>query len=51
MFNLSNVANGWGIGAGFKNRILIYFLFSEGGVDLVPKRGCLLALAYYAFLR
>jgi hypothetical protein len=25
--------------------------FPEGRVDLVPKRGCLLTLAYYAFLR
>jgi hypothetical protein len=26
-------------------------LFSEGGVGLVPKRGCLLALEYYALSR
>jgi hypothetical protein len=25
--------------------------FPEGGVGLVPKRGCLLTLAYYAFPR
>jgi hypothetical protein len=27
------------------------FFFPEGGVGLVPKRGCLLTLAYYAFPR
>jgi hypothetical protein len=27
------------------------FFFPEGGVDLVPKRECLLTLAYYAFPR
>jgi hypothetical protein len=27
------------------------FFFCEGGVGLVPKRGCLLTLAYYAFPR
>jgi hypothetical protein len=26
-----------------------YFLFPEDGVGIVPKRGCLLTLAYYAF--
>jgi hypothetical protein len=25
------------------------FYFPEGGVGLVPKRGCLLSLSYYAF--
>jgi hypothetical protein len=29
----------------------ICFFFPEGGVGLVPKRGCLLTLAYYAFPR
>jgi hypothetical protein len=28
-----------------------YIFPSEGGVGLVPKRGCLLRLAYYAFPR
>jgi hypothetical protein len=32
------------------NAYFAYF-FPEGGVDLVPKRGCLLTLAYYAFPR
>jgi hypothetical protein len=27
------------------------FFFPEGGAGLVPKRGCLLTLAYYAFPR
>jgi hypothetical protein len=27
------------------------FFFPEGGVGLVPKLGCLLTLAYYAFSR
>jgi hypothetical protein len=30
---------------------IIYFFPPEGGVGLVPKRGCLLTLAYYAFPR
>jgi hypothetical protein len=29
----------------------VVFFFPEDGVGLVPKRGCLLTLAYYAFPR
>jgi hypothetical protein len=28
-----------------------YFFSPEGGVGIVPKRGCLLMLEYYAFPR
>jgi hypothetical protein len=30
---------------------VVVFFFSEDGVGLVPRRGCLLTLAYYAFPR
>jgi hypothetical protein len=29
----------------------VFTFFPGGGVGLVPKRGCLLTLAYYAFPR
>jgi hypothetical protein len=37
----------------FIHYLFSYYLlfFPEDGVDLVPKRGCLLTLAYYAFPR
>jgi hypothetical protein len=32
-------------------KLCLKVFFTEGGVGLVPKRECLLMLAYYAFLR
>jgi hypothetical protein len=39
----------WTVSACEKMNIRNGILFPEGGVGLVPKRGCLLTSSYYAF--
>jgi hypothetical protein len=44
-------SKGWNINKWVPLTLQSLVDFSEGGVSLVPKRGCLLMLAYYAFPR